>query len=624
MYSYDIFDTLLFRKVSQPVKIFNEVEKRLAEKTSVDGYAYLRRLSEENANSCFDKFEITLDDIYFCFQKHTAIDSKLLEEIKQIEVQVEKDNTYLNGDMVDKIKRHKEVGERVVLISDMYLPEYVIREILVEKDPVFSEVPIYVSSEYNCSKADGLLFKIVKDKEKSEYTEWEHYGDNILSDYLVPKALGIDAHIVCKTKKENIEVACDLRIDELEFPDPDVSVENEIGRYVGAPLFYGYVKWIIQLAIQHNYKRLLFLARDGYILKQIADNYIRFMNIQNLETVYLYSSRDAWRVTDKKEVDSVKGYFRQEISELKSDDLFVDLQGTGTTLEFISEIFKKKINAAYFNIVKFPDASKCNVYAYDGILPINIELLGRAPHGKTVGYRKDGQTYIPILVGTGNVSESYKKYMDAAIDAAYKLCIYEKNKKEIDFRKIIAQIKDKSLRSLKIESAVFLGNIIQGDGENDEREFAPKLSPEEYLRIIYGREEYAGYSLLISKARMSKEEQDACDVMEKDYLNRIKRDSFHSYDKSKTNIIIYGAGKIGKKIIGKCTERAEINVLSWVDLNYERCLKKGYPVSCIGDALSMEYDLWVISIGGKNEHVKPFLAECGVDERKIVYWDEIE
>ena len=201
---------------------------------------------------------------------------------------------------------------------------------------------------------------------------------------------------------------------------------------------------------------------------------------------------------------------------------------SGTTLEFISEIFKKKINAVYFNIVKFPDASKCNVYTYDGILPINIELLGRAPHGKTVGYRKDGQTYIPILVGNGNMSESYKKYMDAAIDAANKLCIYEKNKKEIDFRKIIAQIKDKSLRSLKIESAVFLGNIIQGDGENDECEFAPKLSPEEYLRVVYGREKYAGYSLFISKARMSKEEQDACDVLEKDYLNRIIRDSFHS------------------------------------------------------------------------------------------------
>lgn len=624
MYSFDIFNTLLFRKVNQPVQIFDEVEKRLEAENSLDSYAYLRRLSEENANKCFDKCDITFDDIYYCFQKHTAIDSKLIEEIKRIEVQVEKDNTYLNGDMVEKIKRHKEAGERVVLISDMYLPEIVIRDILVEKDPVFSEVPIYVSSEYNCSKADGLLFKIVKDKEKSEYTEWEHYGDNILSDYLVPKALGIDAHIVCKTKKENIEVACDLHIDELEFPDPDVSVENEIGRYVGAPLFYGYVKWIIHLATQHNYKRLLFLARDGYILKQIADNYIRFMNIQNLETIYLYSSRDAWRVTEKKEVDSVKGYFRQEIAELKSDDLFVDLQGTGTTLEFISEIFKKKINAAYFNIVKFPDASKCNVYAYDGILPINIELLGRAPHGKTVGYRKDGQTYIPILVGTGNMSESYKKYMDAAIDAAKKLCIYEKNKKEIDFRKIIAQIKDKSLRSLKIESAVFYGNIIQGDGENDEQAFAPKLSPRKYLNIVYGREKYKGYSLFISKARMSQDELLTCDVLEKEYLDSIKKNMRHAYDKTKTNIVIYGAGKIGKRVLGKYSEKTEINVLSWVDLNSERYIKGGYPVSSIDEALNMEYDLWIISVGGKNEHIKPFLVECGVNERKIVYWNEIE
>lgn len=624
MYSFDIFDTLLFRKVNRPVQIFNEVEKRLEKKTSVDDYAYLRRLSEENANSCFDKVEITLDDIYFCFQKHTAIDSKLLEEIKQIEVQVEKENTYLNGDMVDKLKRHKEVGERVVLISDMYLPEHVIRDILVEKDPVFSEVPIYVSSEYNCSKADGLLFKIVKDREKSEYTEWKHYGDNVFSDYLVPKALGIDAHIVCQTQKEDLEETDDLFIDEPDFSDSNGSVENEIGYHVGAPLLYGYVKWIIHLATQQNYKRLLFIARDGYILKKIADNYIRLMNIHNLETIYLYSSRDAWRVTDKKEVESVKGYFFQEITQLKPDDLFVDLQGTGTTLEFISDIFEKKINAVYFNILKFPDTSKCNVYSYDGLFPINIELFGRAPHGKTIGYSKDGQTFIPILVGNGNMSESYKIYMDETIEAANKFCLYEKNIKEIDFRKVIFKLKDKGLGLLKKENAVFYGNIIQGDGENDERVFAPQLSPVKYLNIVYGREKYKGYSLLISKARMSEDEQHTCDVLEKEYLDSIKNNSLHAYDKTKTNMIIYGAGKIGKRVLGKYTEKTEINVLSWVDLNSERYKKSGYPVSSIDEALNMEYDLWVISIGGKNEHIKPFLVECGVNERKIVYWNEIE
>lgn len=64
--------------------------------------------------------------------------------------------------------------------------------------------------------------------------------------------------------------------------------------FTGSVLFM-YVNWIIEDAKNKNIKRLYFLARDGYVLYEIARVICKNHNI-DIECKYLYSSRIAWRL----------------------------------------------------------------------------------------------------------------------------------------------------------------------------------------------------------------------------------------------------------------------------------------------------------------------------------------
>lgn len=71
-----------------------------------------------------------------------------------------------------------------------------------------------------------------------------------------------------------------------------------MGGMLGGPLFFPYVKWVIDKSMKLGIKRLYFVARDGYVLKRIADQIIAG---EEIETKYIYGSRQAWQLPVTKE-----------------------------------------------------------------------------------------------------------------------------------------------------------------------------------------------------------------------------------------------------------------------------------------------------------------------------------
>ena len=65
-------------------------------------------------------------------------------------------------------------------------------------------------------------------------------------------------------------------------------------RYVG-PVLYSYGEWVIDQAEKKGINRLYFIARDGYLVKQIVDVILRSRKL-DIETSYIYGSRKAWRM----------------------------------------------------------------------------------------------------------------------------------------------------------------------------------------------------------------------------------------------------------------------------------------------------------------------------------------
>ena len=68
----------------------------------------------------------------------------------------------------------------------------------------------------------------------------------------------------------------------------------QVTAYVTAPVLFCYVGYVIESAEKQGIERIYFLARDGYILKNIADVIIKSRKLKT-ETRYLYVSRYALR-----------------------------------------------------------------------------------------------------------------------------------------------------------------------------------------------------------------------------------------------------------------------------------------------------------------------------------------
>lgn len=180
--SFDVFDTLLFRKVSKPTEVFSLVEK----KTGCRGYAQIRVESEKEARAIMRKQvgseEVSLRDIYLAPPLvHLANASQLMVE----ELKMEKNVCCANNDLQEIVNILVGKGKTVIAVSDMYLPKSEIQRLL-EYNGYRGFTDIYVSCEYGASKSTGTIFRIVKEKIDSA-TSICHIGDNFYSDIMAQK-----------------------------------------------------------------------------------------------------------------------------------------------------------------------------------------------------------------------------------------------------------------------------------------------------------------------------------------------------------------------------------------------------------------------------------------------------
>lgn len=321
LYSFDIFDTLITRKVATPKGIFVLMKDIINQspqfadlpndvKTNFFNYRtnsefYLRQIN----NQWNDGKDISLDMIYNHIQHTYFLTNEQTQAIKELEIQLELDNIIPIKENIEKLKVLLEKGKRVVLISDMYLPEYIIKEMLLKCDPVLCQVKLYLSSTLGFMKTKQALFHYVKEQENVEFREWTHIGDNKFADFFCARKLGIKAvlypYVKFKEYEKSLLVAnsqnsfvqislgCAKNIRLNKFPNDE---KAQLGASLAGPILFPYIYWLLDQAQKRGIERLYFIARDGYILKLIADLIIKENNLP-IKTKYIYGSRKAWRIS---------------------------------------------------------------------------------------------------------------------------------------------------------------------------------------------------------------------------------------------------------------------------------------------------------------------------------------
>ena len=295
--SFDIFDTLIIRLYRNPTDLFLHLEQAF----HASGFKEARISAEMAARETAEKqgiHEVTLDGIYE--RMHPSYSS-----MKPLEIQLEKRMCRANPEMKAIYEETIRQGIPVYILSDMYLPENVIEEIL--SDAGYSGYQkLFLSSETLRPKATGEMYDDLLAFSEITSSHILHIGDNFYTDYQVAQERGLLAYwyepvrqsfggnlnsqffAVLNQYAERIPV---LSILEGMTAEKEARLETwnyweAFGyKYIGI-LAYGYMRWLKERLDQLKITRVYFMLRDGYIMKRVFDELF-----PDFETCELYGSR---------------------------------------------------------------------------------------------------------------------------------------------------------------------------------------------------------------------------------------------------------------------------------------------------------------------------------------------
>lgn len=283
--SFDIFDTLLFRNVYEPIDIFKLVGKEL----NIDDFCSIRMEAEASSRVNVTAGECNYDEIYDEVSK--KIGNELSDKAKKIELDLELDFIDVNPFMKEIFDYAVDNKKKVYLISDMYLSSEFISKML--KKAGYNKVPLYVSCEHRAGKGTWKLFSIVCDENNLDKSSWLHIGDNKFGDYQKPIEFGIDAYnyknireydksIIPNSIEESIITSIQ---NNFLYNGNDVDYWTRFGALYISPIYFGFTFWLYKLS--KDLDNLFFIARDGYIIEKIY----RLFPETSMYINYIYCSR---------------------------------------------------------------------------------------------------------------------------------------------------------------------------------------------------------------------------------------------------------------------------------------------------------------------------------------------
>lgn len=296
--SFDVFDTLIKRNVGDPHDVFDLVAKLYSSRGYGDfsSFHIARCCAEVSARGESKCEEVTLDEIY----EQLDVEEDCRRVLKALEVEVELDVCVACLPMKAVFEYAVAQGKRVVIVSDMYLSAAVIAKIL-DRAGYSGYSNLYVSSEYNATKASGTLYALVKKEEGIDGDRCLHIGDSIRADYLKCKSAGFDSFLIsrdygnvlpkryCVPSRDMASVYSVAR----NIVGPEKDFYWRFGAEVFGPVLFGFCRMIKAVAERENADSIFFLSRDGYLVKRAFD--AMYPDFNGKES-YLHVSRRALRL----------------------------------------------------------------------------------------------------------------------------------------------------------------------------------------------------------------------------------------------------------------------------------------------------------------------------------------
>lgn len=306
--SFDIFDTLIKRNVDNPTDVFDLVEREYNKRNlkRISNFKIKRISAERNARINKTTEEITLDKIYN--ELSNVFEKDILDRLKKLEIEIEEKICIVNPRIEKIYKKCIEQNKIVIITTDMYLPRYVIENIL-NRNGIYNYYKLYISCELNKTKHTGSIYDFILNDLKINKKQIIHIGDNQRSDFIVPmlkqiKAINIKNNFLKKNKIKGLSLDYNVMQNFIENTiNLDKDYYWKFGYKNFGPLLYGFSKWIFNEITKKNIRKIFFLSRDGYIMKKVFE---KIFDNNEYDIKYLYASRRALAVPTLWMLDTVE------------------------------------------------------------------------------------------------------------------------------------------------------------------------------------------------------------------------------------------------------------------------------------------------------------------------------
>jgi FMN phosphatase YigB (HAD superfamily) len=317
--SFDVFDTVVARNVYHPQDLYSRIQKQLADPGNSEKYCKsiqhfpLNRIAAElkAREQLTGREEVTFDEIVAVLAEQCGLTPESIKAIAACEIEEEIKSVVPVEPLLSLVREMRQAGKQIVFVSDMYLPDNVIRKMLLRVGALEAEDKLYVSGSIGKKKSTGSLFRYIWDDLGIRPNQMIHLGDYLLSDYLIPRLKCGIRSIPVRIARNNVyerlwgEACSCLFCSSIAGASRAARVANtregqifaetvlyNTGCNVVGPIITVFILWTLHQAVQAGIKRLYFLSRDGDIMLEIAREVAARCGIA-IDLRYLYVSRTA-------------------------------------------------------------------------------------------------------------------------------------------------------------------------------------------------------------------------------------------------------------------------------------------------------------------------------------------
>lgn len=294
--SFDLFDTLVMRRVLSSDDIAELVSARMSERGMAPGnlagerIAAEKRISRSFAPKLLDIYEEALRECGRDGSGMTAGSSAL--ELTALEFETDRGLLIPRRDMVTLYNEAKALGKHICITTDTYYSQLQIEEILHDNG-ISGYDGLFISCEHGKSKRQGLFDEL---KRAAGTDRILHIGDDSVSDVKGAGAcgiacaqiysgaelldllggLGMSVYLYGLSDRIKMGMAvARLFNSPFQFEDQErrlkIGDAADVGYLFCAPLVSDFVQWFGTRTQKLGCKNVWFCARDGFLIKKIYE-----------------------------------------------------------------------------------------------------------------------------------------------------------------------------------------------------------------------------------------------------------------------------------------------------------------------------------------------------------------